>query len=139
MRDVKKTACPVCCPTGGAYFRPHGSTEWRCENCGHTTPRRTIKPTGRVTRSQQRVIDKLRGQGWLVKTEMIGQRVWVTGERDLGNPGQNLLLGTTFYGTVGPRGRVRLDFHRFGDSKTITDDVGIEVYMNDPRKAAGPA
>lgn len=130
----KKAKCPKCLPdVAGAYFKAdfvgEGKSEWVCNNCGYRTPRRTNKPSGRITPSQKRVIDLLTSYGWTLETKMIGSAVWVSGRKDRSNPGMNLIAGDSFYGTIGTRGAISLTLQRIGKDVSIDDDIGMSVYL----------
>lgn len=130
FRSTKLAKCPSCCPDGGAIFTVYGSAEWRCNNCGHTTPRRKNSPQPKVTASQQAVLTLLTRLGWTLETKFIGRGVWVVGRKDRGNATSNLILGDSFYGNIGVRGTFKLNLQRFGGDKVITDNAGAEVYLN---------
>ena len=132
MTKFKKTAkCPTCCPTGGAEFKkevaPAGGWQWRCVNCYEVVPCRVVNPVPKVTPSQQRIIDKVKGMGWVVKSqEMIGRKVFVVFE----HPTRNLLLGNSTFGAIGPNGSFSFDWSPpFVKSTKLTDRIGLEVYL----------
>lgn len=127
----KRAKCPQCLPdVKGAIFTRHGS-EWCCNNCHYTTPYTPKKRTGKLTPSQQSVISQIERMGWKVEATFneYSDRVWVVGSRDFGNPGQNLILGTSFYGTIGKRGAFKLTLQRFGSDKVLTNDIELSVYL----------
>lgn len=129
-RYEKRAKCPKCLPDiAGAYFKADGTTEWVCTNCGHRMPRRVNNPVPTVTPSQERVLVRLRSFGWAIETKMIGRSVWVTGSKDRGSVGMNLIAGDSIYGKIGPRGSFEIKLQRLGADKVLTDDIGLEVYL----------
>lgn len=131
MSKFKKTAkCLNCCPNGSAYFTAIWSDEdtgfdmWQCNNCGHRMPRRVNKPTEKITPSQQRIIDKLKSLGWNLTTKFIGRKLWVEGKCET-----CFWFGDTFFGTVGPRGDIKLT--RCIPLITTAPITGhLDIYMN---------
>jgi hypothetical protein len=127
--------CPRCCPDGGACFTiEHEYTEdgkWqrhkKCSNCNLMIPIRKIKPSGKPTLNQQKIIDKIVGLfGGIPEITMHGRDVWLS----LKNyEGRHLFDGQSLYGTISVNGRYQITLQRlFGDEK-ITDDIGIDVYL----------
>lgn len=135
----KRAKCPKCLPDiAGAYFTAtygpktaYGTLDlWKCNNCGHTMPRRVNKPTEKITPSQQRILDKLTALGWNLTHKFIGRKVWVEGKCDT-----CWLFGDTFFGTVGPRGDVKLT-RSIPLIKTEPITGHLDIYMNIvPKKA----
>lgn len=119
--------CPNCCPDGGACFERWGDTEKKCNNCGHVMKFRRIKATGKISPSQQRVIDRILGLGWKVeKQEFIGRKLWI----DFLHPTKDWMIGNRTYGTIGINGSFKLKIERpFVPEKTLIDNIDIDVYL----------
>jgi hypothetical protein len=121
-----KGRCRECCPDGGAIFDRWGANEKKCRNCGTVFPFRRIKPTGKPTPSQQRVIDLVtKTFGGELKTEIIGRKVWFSTH----NPARHWISGDSLYGTIHPGGRFEITLQRIGGDVKITDTIGISVYL----------
>jgi len=123
--------CPNCCPEGGAIFTlqydfESDSTVKRCSNCGHKLPFRRIKATGKPTPSQQKVIDRIVGMGWVIeKQEMIGRKVWVTAV----HPGRSMWFGDSLFGTLGVGGAFELTLQKIGGDVKLKDEIDLNVYL----------
>ena len=132
MTGYKKIAkCPNCCPDGGACFhadlKDDGQWHWICQNCGHDLGVvRRVQASGRLTKSQRRVIRWLRREfGGLARWEMIGRKAYVK----LDNPKRPWYDGRMAGGIVGAAGAFKITVYRLGGDATVTDRIGVEVYL----------
>jgi hypothetical protein len=136
--------CPNCCPDGGAIFTVE--RDWdkidqniddnsmikRCHNCDHKFPFRQIKATGKITPSQQKVINRITSAfGGTYEIKMIGRKVWLSGKN---YEDRNWITGDSYYGTIGPGGAIEITLQRCGEGPKITDNIGIEVYLTTTKK-----
>lgn len=119
------------CECGGymrASWNDDGDSSWECNNCYAEIKRMTFKPSGKVTPSQQRQIDKvLKAYGGKVtKQEFIGRVLWVMIE----NEDRRWFEGNTLFGTIGPMGGLKLHHHPIGAKDTIIrTDIDIDVFL----------
>jgi hypothetical protein len=139
MTKTKVAKCSRCLPDlkgaileAGLDFSESGDLVkiWECRNCGNKTPRKTLSPKAKITPSQQKVIDRLTAAGWILETSFIGRKVWVSGKKDRGSMGMNLIAGDSFYGTIGAAGSFSLKLQRLGGEVEVDDDTGIYVYLD---------
>jgi hypothetical protein len=123
--------CPRCCPDGGAYFRGgfNESMEWGkvCTCCGHWRHIRATRIPSRPNARQQRIIDKIVALfGGRPELTMHGRKAWLSPRN---YEGRHWADGQALWGTIGPRGAIKLSLARLGDDITITDMIGVEVYL----------
>ena len=148
-RDKKYAKCPRCCPDSPhACFRlevgaPVSAIEdclpgqgegpadiafhWVCNNCRYDLGvAKRLKPTGKLTKSQRRVIKYLRKNfGGVARWEMIGRKAYVK----LDNPKRPWYDGRMAGGVVGPRGAYKITLYRLGGDKEITNGIEVSVYL----------
>ena len=123
--------CPICCPDGGAIFTvqydlDNDSTIKRCNNCGYKLPFRQVKPTGKLTPSQQKVIDRIVRMGWTIQIErMIGRKVWISAV----NRGRSIFFGDSLFGMLGVGGSFEITLQKVGGDKKLRDDIDLGVYL----------
>lgn len=130
QRYRKVAKCLRCCPDGGAIFHAEfleDGSHWVCQNCGHDLGVvRRVQASGRLTKSQRRVIKWLRREfGGLARWEMIGRKAYVK----LDNPKRPWYEGRMAGGIVGAAGAFRVTVYRLGGDATVTDRIGVEVYL----------
>jgi hypothetical protein len=138
MAKTLRGKCPFCCPDGGAEFRHYGITKV-CVNCGHEYPvRQRRKPTG-SNKVQKRAIERILYLfgGEVTKQELIGHKVWIT----VRNAARSIYDGNWVYGTIGPRGALRLLLPRFfGEDRHIVTWYAAETFLKSSiRPEAAPA
>jgi hypothetical protein len=128
---VYRGKCPRCCPDGGAYFRGgfNDEMEWGkvCENCGHWRPIRALRIPSRPNARQQRIIDRIvEVFGGEPEVTMHGRKAWLS----LRNyDGRKWHEGQSLFGTIGPRGAIRITLQRlFGDVR-IRDAWDIRNHL----------
>jgi hypothetical protein len=126
MTKTLRGKCPQCCPDGGAVFDNWG-THKECRNCGLVIPIRKIKPSGKPSKSQERILKQIVDAfGGTPETEMIGRKMFVK----LVNRERNWILGDSLFGTIGVGGKFRIELQRaFVPNAIITDQIGIDVYL----------
>lgn len=118
--------CPRCCPDGGAIFSRWGAEEKKCHNCHLVLPFRRIKPTGKPTPSQDRILAQVvQLFGGTPEIRMIGRTLWFS----LVNRERNWLLGDSLFGTIEPKGKFKITLQRIGGDKVLTDQIGLKVYL----------
>lgn len=126
--------CPRCCPDGGACFTreydhdENGNWSWvkKCNNCFLVLPIRKVVASGKPSKSQQRVLDKITNWGWIIKEQrLIGRKLWVTAE----HPTKSWVLGNQLCGTLGVSGSFKINLYRLGGDRPLTDDIDLEVYL----------
>lgn len=130
QRYRKIAKCPRCCPDGGAIFHAElreDAYHWVCQNCGDDLGIvRRVQASGRLTKSQRRVIRWLRREfGGLARWEMIGRKAYVK----LDNPRRPWYEGRMAGGIVGAAGAFKVTVYRLGGDATVTDRIGVEVYL----------
>lgn len=133
MQKTKRGKCPTCLPDSpGAIFSAYGSEEWQCNNCGHILKRRKRKaPSGKPTASQARMIERLKRFGGEQEVKFIGRKVWISGKN---YDGRNMYMGQSYFGTIGPKGAIKLKLQRIFKDVDITDMIGVQVYLDTPEK-----
>lgn len=101
-------ACAAHCTTKPGYL------------CGDLRPRRKrVTRTDRPTRRQQVWLDRIAADfGGTLAIERHGSRLWVTAENEARDFMQD---GTTLYGSIGARGKVKLTIGRFLGDAEIRD------------------
>lgn len=134
MKHRKVTKCPQCLPdAAGAVFKTEyvddGKWQWVCQNCWYKCPVRHVKRTGKPTKSQQRVLDKLVELGWTItKQELVGRKVWV--EAKAADPNRSWFYGDSTYGTIGATGKFSLACTAVGSNKKCVDFIDLKVYLD---------
>lgn len=132
--------CPNCCPDGGAEFKLEYDYDIDkivkcCCNCGHKLPFRLVKPTGKITPSQRKVIDRITSAfGGTHEATLMGRKVWLSGKN---YEDRNFITGDSYYGTIGPGGAFEITLQTIGNGVKITDDIGIKVYLTTVKKGDG--
>jgi hypothetical protein len=125
MVKTLRGKCPRCCPDGGAVF-DNWVTQKECRNCGLVIHIRKIKPSGKITKSQQGVLDQIiEAFGGTPEISMIGRSVFLK----LVNRERNWMLGDSLFGSIGVNGKFKITLQRLGGDAIITDRIGINVYL----------
>lgn len=147
-RNKKYAKCPKCCPDvphacfklevgpplrpindclPGEDKEPDIAFHWICQNCGYDLGvAKRLKPTGKLTKSQRRVIRFLRRNfGGVATWRFIGRNVYLK----LDNPRRPWYDGKMAGGVVGPRGAYKITLYRLGGDKEITNGIDVSVYL----------
>jgi hypothetical protein len=126
MTKTLRGKCPRCCPDGGAIF-DNWVTQKECRNCGLVIPIRKIKPSGKPSKSQERILKQIIDAfGGTPETEMIGRSMFLK----LVNRERNWILGDSLFGTIGVGGKFKIELQRaLVPNAIITDKIGIDVYL----------
>ena len=128
--------CPRCCPDGGAIFEILFSFDYdteksirikKCNNCHIEIPIKKMpkrdKPNEEQTRMAAKILESFGGEQ---ESHMIGRNLWISGK----NYARGCINGESYFGTIGPRGKLDITFQQFRSDVKITDDIGVEVYLN---------